>query len=380
MSGRRNVKALIASLPLGAPALGLLVLGCGGDESMESLTSAELGTTRAALSRHADDCEDDGVALTGVNIASAEFGEGNLPGIYEQDYIYPSAGDVDVLLERGFNVFRLPFRWERLQPVVNGDFDPVELARLDTLVRYITKHRAKVLLDPHNYARYFNQVVGVDIPASALGDFWARLAHLFRHDSRVLFGVMNEPNSMPTEVWLDDANVAIAAIRDAGASNLVLVPGNAWTGAWSWDNSWYGTPNARAMLGIVDPGNNFAFDVHQYFDGNNSGTYAAPALPGTTSPCESTIIGSLRVALFTTWLRETGNRGFLGEFGAPDEPTCLAAMGNLLEMLDANSDVFLGWTYWAAGPWWGDYPLSVQPNDDGTDKPQMAVLRPFLGR
>ena len=61
-------------------------------------------------------------------------------------------------------------------------------------------------------------------------------------------------------------NGAIAAIRKAGASNLILVPGNGWTGASSWTQNWYGTTNATAMLNIKDPGNNFAFEAHQYLD------------------------------------------------------------------------------------------------------------------
>ena len=33
----------------------------------------------------------------------------------------------------------------------------------------------------------------------------------------------------------------------------------------------------------------------------------------------------------------------------------------------------IGGTSWAAGPWWGNYPLSVEPRN-GQDRPQMAVL------
>ena len=44
-----------------------------------------------------------------------------------------------------------------------------------------------------------------------------------------------------------------------------------------------------------------------------------------------------------------------------------------------NSDVWLGWTYWAAGAWWGDYPMSVEPKN-GADRGQMIVLkRSFVG-
>ena len=37
-------------------------------------------------------------------------------------------------------------------------------------------------------------------------------------------------------------------------------------------------------------------------------------------------------------------------------------------------------TYWSAGEWWGDYSLSVQPqNNFVVDRPQMPVLLNHLG-
>jgi endoglucanase len=88
-----------------------------------------------------------------------------------------------------------------------------------------------------------------------------------------MFGLMNEPNSMDTNLWRDTAQGAINAIRATGASNMILVPGNAWTGAWSWTSNYYGTPNSVAMASITDPKNNFAFEAHQYFDGDSSGKF-----------------------------------------------------------------------------------------------------------
>jgi endoglucanase len=84
---------------------------------------------------------------------------------------------------------------------------------------------------------------------------------------------------------------------------------------------------------------------------------------------------------FIKWAKAHGKRAFLGEFGAPADATCLSALDALLALLDANREVFLGWTYWAAGPWWGDADLlSVQPYADGRDKPQFAVLAKHLGQ
>ena len=47
----------------------------------------------------------------------------------------------------------------------------------------------------------------------------------------------------------------------------------------------------------------------------------------------------------------------------------------MLDHLKANHDVWEGWTYWAAGPRWGDYRFTVEPTADGRDRPQMAVLQ-----
>jgi endoglucanase len=202
------------------------------------------------------------------------------------------------------------------------------------------------------------------VPVGAFQDFWSKLAAHYKTNPRVIFGLVNEPNTMTTELWRDDANAAIAAIRATGASNLILVPGNAWTGASTWYDNWYGTPNAAAMLAIVDSGNNFAFEVHQYLDSDSS---------GTSSTCVSATIGSQRLQAFTGWLRQNGKRGFLGEFAGAQNTTCFSALDDMLTYLDNNLDVWMGWTYWAAGPWWGNYMFSIEPIN-GQDQPQMAIL------
>lgn len=172
---------------------------------------------------------------------------------------------------------------------------------------------------------------------------------------------------MVTEDWLAAANDAIAAIRAAGAANLILVPGNAWTGAHAWLDNYYGTPNGTVMLGVVDPMNHFAFEVHQYLDSDSSGTSAT---------CVSATIGSQRIAGFTSWLKTNGYRGFLGELGAGNNTTCASAVDDMLDVLDANRDVWMGWAWWAAGPWWGNYMFSIEP--DPGDKPQIAWLTPHM--
>ena len=119
---------------------------------------------------------------------------------------------------------------------------------------------------------------------------------------------MNEPHDMSTELWLEDANVAIQAIRRAGAHNLLLVPGNAWTGGHSWTHDWYGTPNAEVMLGIADSLDNYAYEIHQYLDSDYS---------GTSPECITAAEASEKLIDFTNWAKENGKRAFLGLDNSP---------------------------------------------------------------
>ena len=309
------------------------------------------------------------VRWRGVSLAGAEFAPAYLPGVHNRNYRYPDAASVAYFKAKGMDTVRLPFLWERLQPSLNQTFNPTEAARLTTLVRNITATGTSVILDPHNYARYRDSLIGSDaVPYSAFADFWSRLARQFRDNDRVVFGLMNEPHSMPTEQWLAAANAALAAIRTVGATNIVTVPGNAWSGAYSWDKDWYGTSNATVMKRIFDPGNNMVFEMHQYLDADSS---------GLNPTCVSATIGSERLQTVTKWLRTNGYRAFLGEMGTPANDTCNQALANMLDFMQVNADVWAGWTWWAAGPWWGDQMLSIEPSGN-MDKPQMLVLDPYL--
>lgn len=303
--------------------------------------------------------------LTGVNMAGAEFRAKALPGRMGRDYAYPSGLDMDYFLNKGFNTIRLPFRWERLQRTLGGPFDKEEAAQIDRVVRHITGRGGYVILDPHNYARYNRAVIGSKaVPVAAFASFWAELARRYGTNPRVIFGLMNEPFKIKAEDWRPAADAAITAIRKAGAPNLILVPGTAWTGAHSWFKRRDGISNAEAFRTLSDPGNNIAFDVHQYLDSDYS---------GRRDSCPTEDAGEKALAGLTRWLRANKHRAFLGEFAGGDNPVCLAALERMLRHLKANADVWLGWTYWAAGAWWGKYPFNVHPSPKGP-RPQMQLL------
>ena len=323
------------------------------------------------------------VRYTGVNLSGAEFGQTSLPGIYDQDYAYPTQAEVDYFQSKGMNTIRLPFRWERLQRSLNAAFNTTELNRLHGFVSAATAKEMFVILDPHNFARYFPDpddyqssaqgLIGSAVANAAFANLWSRLAGFYRTNDHVIFNLMNEPNSMPTEQWVSAANAAIAAIRSAGATNLILVPGNGWTGAWMWFENWYGTPNAQAMLSVVDSGNNYAYDVHQYLDSDGSGT--SPSIVSRT-------VGADRLAGFTQWLQANNRKGFLGEFAVANSTVGAGigdeAISNLLSHLEHHSDVWLGWAWWSAGPWWGNYMFTLEPANGTADRPAMNVLENFI--
>lgn len=304
----------------------------------------------------------EGMSLVGVNLSGAEFGSGTH---YGWNYIYPNDAEIDYYASKGVNVIRLPFLWERLQPTLNGPLDSDELARIDSVVSYAASKGVQVILDPHDYGGYGGNLVGSSaVPNSAFASFWGQLADHFKAAGNVMFGLMNEPNQQTATSWLQSENAAIASIRQAGATQEILVQGSYWDGGASWTTS----DNAAVIgTGIVDPANNYAFEVHEYLDSDASGTHANVV---------STSVGVDRLTAITNWAEQNGARLFLGEFGVAQDQTSLTAMQNMLSYMSQHSDVWQGATYWGAGPWWGNYMYSIEPSD-GTDKPQMTVLEQF---
>ncbi len=305
--------------------------------------------------------------LTGVNLAGGEFG--GLQAVYGKDYIYPDAAQMQAFRTSGMNVFRIPVRWERLQPVLGGALSPTEMERLDGVVAAATAMGVSVIIDVHNYARYARQPLSSPaVPAASLRNLWERLARQYRDNDRVIFGLMNEPVKISASNWAAIARDSLAGIRATGARNLVLVPGAYWSGAYSW-TSLIGRPvsNGQALAGLNDPAGNMAFDFHQYFDPNAS---------GATDRCVTPDQAEKRLAVATSWLRATGNRGMLTEFGVGRSPECAAVLKSALRHLAGNPE-WLGWTIWGSSAWFGAYHFNLYPFQS-PPPPQLEIMKPWL--
>ncbi|PWV99192.1 cellulase (glycosyl hydrolase family 5) [Hoeflea marina] len=312
---------------------------------------------------------EDRLCFRGVNLSGAEYGEAD--GKVGTNYFYPTPTTMAYFAEKGFDTIRLPFKWERLQPTLGGDLDALELERLTISVRSLRDRGFRVILNPHNFGYHGGRRIGsADLPAALFANFWIRLAVHFTDDRDVIFGLMNEPYDIGARDWLDAANAAILGIRRVKAENLILVPGTHWSGAASWGDDYGQGANSEVIKDVIDPGNNFAIEFHQYLDADSSGTHAECS---NRDGAEQAIVNA------TAWLRANKFRGMIGEIGVSSAPDCTAALSRIVEHLRANSDAWLGLTYWAAGDWWPPTEaLNIQPNGTG-DKPQLTALVSSMG-
>jgi len=101
---------------------------------------------------------------------------------------------------------------------------------------------------------------------------------------------------MPTSLVLQNNQAAIAAIRTAGAKQLIIAPGNGYTGGQTWLQSFRGDePSGNYLYKISDPLNNTAIDIHEYLDTDFSGVH---------SVCNQSSLVNL--AGVTGWLKQYG--------------------------------------------------------------------------
>src|SRR5690606_14370434 len=91
----------------------------------------------------------------GVNLAGAEFAHDKIPGVYGKNYIYPTVEELDYFKSKGLTLFRVPFLWERIQPVLGGDLDTVELKRLIGFIDAAKERDLWIIPDMHNYCRRY---------------------------------------------------------------------------------------------------------------------------------------------------------------------------------------------------------------------------------
>lgn len=150
------------------------------------------------------------VRLTGVNIPSLEWGTG--------EYIMTSL-EVAVGSWKA-NVIRLPV--SRAQWF--GANAQSYRATVDAFINRASDLGVYVILDNHGYVK----------AKTADATFWSDAAERYENNPAVLFGLLNEPHSITTEVWRNGDSEGpgmqglLNAVRATGANNVVLAGGLDW--------------------------------------------------------------------------------------------------------------------------------------------------------
>lgn len=329
-----------------------------------------------------------GVTLAGPEFGLDERGLSNAsPGVHGVDYVYNSPATTRAVARAGFTLVRLPFRWERIQPKLGGPLDSAELGRLTAAVNAAGRAGLQVVLDLHNYGRYRlatpagvveaiidQRVAGESLVTRAhLADVWQRLAARFRdHDAVLAYALMNEPHDMGSSSWRAISQHTVEAVREADSRTWLLVAGDEWSHAHR-----FGEVNGRRAW-IRDPAGRTAYEAHCYLDHDASGKHQL------TYGDEMRLDSGLRdrprrrLAPFLDWLERNQVTGVLGETGVPlADPGWRSLLSDLTQ---AAAEKEVSVVLWAAGEWWGDYPLSVQPLLDasaGSDPlSKLGIARP----
>jgi len=233
-----------------------------------------------------------------------------------------------------------------------------------------------VVLDLHNYNRYAEhthnasgaQVSGYVqrkmgdgvLKISHLVDVWVKLTNLVLANPKVILNLMNESHDfdMSSTEWFAGVQTVINAIRGTGSTQLVLVPNSRSSDVEHWDTY---APNGGpldsvAALAITDSADNYAFDMHAY----------------QNYPTSSTSYSNL-VSRVTDWARTNNKKLFLSEMGTvAGAVNGTSGIGGLLSYLNANEDVWLGWTPWDLAP----YSLTIGSHT--ADTPSMSWYEPYL--
>jgi endoglucanase len=120
------------------------------------------------------------------------------------------------------------------------------------------------------------------------------------------------------------------------------------------------------------------YEAHQYFD-DGSGRYTQTYDQYGAIPTR----GVDQIQPFLTWLKQNNARGFLGEFGVPqDDPRWLAVLDNFLAALVASNVAGTYWEYLYRTPqgvnWWPipNEKMAITPSQNW-GLPQLGIITKY---
>lgn len=325
-------------------------------------------------------------AYRGMSISGLEFTPGTFPGTLNTHFFAPALADFQYMATKGFNLVRLPFRWERVQPTLGGALDTTHLNLIKQAINDARTVGIPVMLDVHNYGGYY--VAGVEhkindgtVTYAHFADLWSRLSSEFKNDSNVWgYGLMNEPESMPvptttanyntTATWTLAARAALAAIRATGDTKHITVCLDRFGGIQQF-TPYYG---ANPSVWVTDTiSGKLWIEGHHYFDNDYSGVYTTPEWG---SGSQRSIYDSPNILLtVSSWAQSKGVGFMLGEVGVPNyDERWLSQLNDLYRIADQYG---VAVQYWAMGVYYGSVTTCHPLNNYTEDRPVMKIIEKY---
>jgi endoglucanase len=97
----------------------------------------------------------------GINLCGGEFSENNIPGTLNVHYSYPTEEEVEYFYKKGFKTVTIPFRWERVQKELGGEFDYQEIGEIKKVIGWCSNKDMQIILSMHNYGRYKKMALNI---------------------------------------------------------------------------------------------------------------------------------------------------------------------------------------------------------------------------
>lgn len=297
---------------------------------------------------------------------------------------------------------RIDIAGERLIRFQGDSLNANYVADITKSMDLIHKYGGKVILDLHNYWRWWQrndtppagrkkQVFnGINVVWYVIGEpdciinkdgvvnLWMKIAQQFMtHPALFGYGLMNEPHNNDVAdpgldvnaMWRGAVQGIIDGVRAFDTEHWIMVAGCQYSNAKLWETLNPGLENLTDKKA-----DRLIYEAHQYQDdqGSGGGKWVNPTQ--TVDPQQ----GVKDFTPFIDWLKKHNKRGYVGEFGGPaSAPGFIENVENLMNLLNQNR---IPYTQWRAGPGFADnYPNGLNLAD-GTLKPNATPLMKNLGK
>lgn len=250
---------------------------------------------------------------------------------------FPYACDLLYFAETGVNTVRLPFKWDYLQNFVGQDI-PINWAQggygaqIVKLTNAWTTKGYNVILSMYDRMRYSYCAIGASdcwVTQERFASAWNQIASQFVNNSRVIFGLMNNPEVIDiiegdnngTVIVLNNQNAAAKAIRTTGAKQLILYSGNGGSNIATWNETFYGASNAKTFVPENITDHHYQLDVQMFYEEANKTPEEGCLASAETNP--KTCIEKQSPENFIKIMQKNAMQFIIGKTGGTNSSACI---------------------------------------------------------